>query len=94
MSDTNYIRHKVNNNKKAVKDFIRKLKKNKKCVMCGESHPSCLEWHHTENKETEICNMYSKYTLEEIKEEIKKCVIVCANCHRKIHWEFKEDESV
>ena len=27
-----------------------------------------------------------EYTEEEIMEEIKKCVVVCSNCHRKIHW--------
>lgn len=24
-------------------------------------------------------------TLDELKEEINKCIIVCANCHRDIH---------
>jgi hypothetical protein len=81
-------RHKVHNNKQRIKEKINKLKKGKKCLHCGESHQACLEFHHviTDEKVNEICNMFTRYTEEEIMEEIKKCIIVCANCHRKIHW--------
>lgn len=82
------VRHKFFNNKRKIKEKINKIKKNKHCVYCGESHPACLEFHHiiTDEKKSEICNMLSKYTEEEIMEEIRKCEIVCSNCHRKIHW--------
>lgn len=86
MSDT---RHKVKNDKKELRRKILDIKKRHSCVYCGESHPACLEFHHIDKKEGEISNMLSKYTEEEIMAEIDKCLIVCANCHRKIHWEEK-----
>lgn len=26
------------------------------------------------------------YLIERIEKEIKKCIVVCSNCHRKIHY--------
>jgi len=85
LSDT--TRHKVKNNKKELRKKILEIKKRSCCAICGENHPSCLEFHHVDNKKCEISNMLAKYTEEEIMEEISKCIIVCTNCHRKIHWE-------
>lgn len=91
MSDCK-LRHKVRNNKKAIREKLIKIKRHEKCFYCGEEHPACLEFHHliTEQKETEICNMLSKYTEEEIMEEVKKCIVVCSNCHKKLHWRENE----
>lgn len=86
------IRHKVKNDKEKIRRMIRKIKENSSCYLCGEAHVSCLEFHHIGDKELEISKMLSKYTEEEILEEIKKCEIVCCNCHRKIHWQEKKDE--
>ena len=27
----------------------------------------------------------NQYSLKEVKKEIKKCVLVCANCHAELH---------
>lgn len=89
MSDT--TRHKVKNNKKELRLKILAVKRKGKCAICGETHPACLEFHHIDEKEEEISNMLSKYTEKEIMDEIKKCLIVCANCHRKLHWEEKHE---
>lgn len=82
-------RHTVRNNKKELREKIRKMKT--KCCHCGEDHVACLEFHHRDEneKELEICKMLSRYTEEEIMEEIKKCNVVCCNCHRKIHYKEK-----
>jgi predicted HNH restriction endonuclease len=34
--------------------------------------------------------MLSKFTYEEIMEELQNCIVLCANCHRKLHAEEKE----
>jgi transcription elongation factor Elf1 len=85
----NQIRHKVKpRNKKAIRQWLRRYKKNKTCFICGEDHPACLEFHHEDPnfKNGTISNMISRYSDEEIKEEILKCKVVCSNCHRKINW--------
>lgn len=48
----------------------------------------CLQFHHTDptEKEIEIGNLGSMgWGLARMQKEIDKCVIVCANCHFKIH---------
>lgn len=90
LADCN-LRHKVRNNKRLLRRVIADYKKFSKCAVCGENHPSCLEFHHKDKliKETEVSKMLTRYTEEEIFAEINKCVVLCSNCHRKIHWEEK-----
>lgn len=60
----------------------------KKCLDCGENNPICLDFHHT-NPKTKVDGvtkmLYEFRSLKSVLKEIKKCVIVCANCHRKRH---------
>jgi|FAXJ01.1.fsa_nt_gi hypothetical protein len=58
------------------------------CHFCRESEPICLDFHHRDPKEKEylISSMIVTHkTWEQIQSEIGKCIVVCANCHRKIH---------
>lgn len=81
----------LNKNKRRrleLKNWFDSYKKDKKCVFCGESESICLDFHHLDNskKEYNVSNMnYSTYSIKTIKKEIDKCIIVCANCHRKLH---------
>lgn len=62
-------------------------KENVYCVQCGETHRSCIELHHLDpnTKEGNPSNLFSAVGKEKFKEELKKCVVLCANCHRKTH---------
>ncbi len=53
---------------------------------CGEKDIVCLDFHHNnKNKEISISNAVRMgWSLSRIMKEIKKCKIVCANCHRKM----------
>lgn len=53
------------------------------CVDCGEDDPVVLEFDHIKNKNAVISEMYRNYTLENVKLEISKCQVRCANCHRR-----------
>lgn len=56
------------------------------CRFCPEKEVCCLDFHHIENKDMEISVMIrAGYSEESILKEIDKCILVCANCHRKIH---------
>jgi hypothetical protein len=59
------------------------------CSRCPENHPSCLDFHHCdEEKEFCISDMINeKHSEEKILAEIAKCEVLCANCHRKEHWQ-------
>ena len=66
--------------------FVRGLKMSNSCVECFESHPDVLEFDHVEpsTKNTDVSYMAQHaYSLKTIEEEIAKCILLCANCHRK-----------
>lgn len=70
------------------KQFLLNYKSSLSCEKCGENHPSCLDFHHNNgNKFMDISNMVIKcYSLKKIEQEIKKCRVLCKNCHAKEHW--------
>ncbi len=54
------------------------------CVDCGEPDLLVLEFDHVRgDKKHNVSKMFSTNSLERIKEEIDKCDVVCANCHRR-----------
>ncbi len=67
--------------------------KGEKCQICGyDKCKQALEFHHLDpnTKEILISNNWDK-SLELLKSELDKCILVCANCHREIH--YKSDPS-
>lgn len=72
-----------------IQDWFRQYKSNLACHICGEDHPATIDFHHREpsTKVESVSRMANcGYGKEQVLEEIKKCDIVCANCHRKLHW--------
>jgi hypothetical protein len=53
------------------------------CVDCGESDPVVLEFDHMRDKSFAVAAGLIDYSWERILEEIKKCEVVCSNCHRR-----------
>lgn len=95
-SHTHYLNHKEEYLARARKaylkriELIRELKNGVKCSRCPESHPACIDWHHIDPNEKEIAVSQAirlGWSIERIKAEIAKCVPLCANCHRKEHWQ-------
>ena len=59
-----------------------------KCEICGYDRcATALEFHHINPDEKEFGIGQKGYTrsFEKNKEEVDKCILVCANCHREIH---------
>ena len=75
-------------NRRRIIDWYKDYKSQLICRVCGESHPACLDFHHKdENKECGISRMvYKGCSIDNIKTEINKCTVLCANCHRKEHY--------
>ena len=74
-------------NRAWFKDYKSRLS----CSVCPEHHPACLDFHHIDpsKKKWAIAQMVHKISLKSLKDEIAKCVVLCANCHRKKHHEEK-----
>ncbi len=75
------------NSKKAKarsKDLINGHLQSHPCVDCGESDIEVLEFDHLKDKTMNVSAMpRAGFALEKIKEEIAKCEVRCANCHRR-----------
>ncbi len=67
-------------------EYIRSFKESSCCELCGESATVCLDFHHRTASEKSFSLSDAKdQTFDAIKAEIRKCAVVCANCHRVIH---------
>jgi hypothetical protein len=54
------------------------------CVDCGEPDPEVLEFDHVRGKRTEVSVLVHKGIGDRVlAQEIAKCEVVCANCHRR-----------
>ena len=75
------------NNKKRIKnrEYIKEYKEQSGGCDCGEMDIRCLDFHHTEKKDATISKGICDWGLERLKEEVKKCELVCSNCHKILH---------
>ena len=78
----------------------RKLKhelvkyKGGKCEICGyDKCEAALDFHHLNPDEKEFqLSSGNTCSLEKMKKEADKCILVCANCHREIHDKIYQDK--
>ena len=58
-----------------------------KCSKCGyDKCLSALDFHHiSKEKEGNISYFIKDFSKEKSLKEIKKCILLCANCHRELH---------
>lgn len=84
-------------NSQVVIDFVKRRKSNlikvfnSKCCICGfDKWQSALEFHHVhpEDKEFGLTVNTTTKALDKQLAEARKCILVCANCHRGIHSGF------
>jgi hypothetical protein len=64
-----------------------------KCIYCGfNKYQSALDFHHVGEKTHEIGRLFNDAAgapngkaRRLLEEEVKKCVLVCSNCHKGLH---------
>ncbi len=73
--------------KRLVVQIMNEYKRTKGCCFCGQNVSCCLDFHHKDPsiKEYNVSRLISSKSIKKIVEEVKKCLLVCANCHRQIH---------
>lgn len=83
-------RLRIYRHKKKKKDFIDSFKV--KCLKCGFSDKRALEFHHRNPIDKKFC--ISDYShsrpFDVIEEEIRKCDILCSNCHQILEYELRK----
>ena len=75
--------------KKKQRELWTLYKSTLSCIKCGENHPATFDFHHVvrhpDNRKVHrlLGNGSFKKALKEAQE---KCIVLCANDHRKWHW--------
>ena len=79
-------------NKNKARATWHEYKKTLACEKCGQNHPATLDFHHIvrDKSNRQVNKLTSAGKYGEAKEEIKKCMVLCANCHRIHHHEERE----
>jgi predicted HNH restriction endonuclease len=59
-----------------------------KCKICGYNKSlAAMDFHHNkENKEFSIAVLLKNSSRQKILKEAEKCILLCANCHRELHY--------
>jgi predicted class III extradiol MEMO1 family dioxygenase len=94
-NNTEKVRAAIKKVNKANKEKWQEFKATLKCSVCGENHPAVLDFHHIDPKEKtySVSRLVSDRSYSKAMEEIKKCIVLCANHHRIHHWdELKNKE--
>ena len=87
-----------NREKIRLRDYKRRIKRKLeaiellggKCAHCqGEFHPAAMDFHHVDPKEKDFdpCSALTK-NKQRFFLELKKCILLCANCHRIHHFKY------
>ena len=71
-------------NRIVTQQFVYDFLKKNGCVDCPENDPICLDFDHQRDKVKGVSEMIGGgCSIATIMKEIEKCVVRCANCHRK-----------
>lgn len=67
--------------------YLYDVKRKSCCNNCGFNILECLDFHHVGKKVAAVTVMVrdTNYTLDDLINELSKCVVLCSNCHRKEH---------
>ena len=79
-------------NRRKVRADWASYKATLSCIQCGQKHPATLDFHHIIRKRDnkKVHRLINDGAWKQAREEIKKCVVLCANCHRVHHAEKKK----
>jgi len=79
----------------AKRDLINSVKLQRGCIVCGyNEHAAALDFNHVRGKKLFNVSQDPKVAVQKLLDEIAKCDVICANCHRihtyeNRHWHTK-----
>jgi len=72
-----------------IRRWFKEYKAQCRCSACGTEHN--IEFHHLRDKKMKISQMVRKcVSIEQLKEEIQKCIPLCHQCHKAEHQRLKD----
>jgi len=80
--------------RKRKREEWAKYKETLHCCRCGQNHPATLDFHHEDpsQKTGNVFKLVGNGQYKKALDEIEKCIVLCANCHRIHHWEDREQK--
>ena len=77
------------------KNYLNEVKK-AGCSICGYNKcADALDFHHlNDDKDKSVSSAARLHCLETLKKEVSKCILVCSNCHREIHFNERNKASL
>jgi len=82
--------NKVKKSNQDKKKLWREFKDSVSCSKCGFKHPAAMDFHHVDPA-TKIKGVHEwarKGSYKKAFEEVKKCIVLCSNCHRILHYDL------
>lgn len=70
--------------------WVHMYKAHSGCSHCGNDDAHCLEFHHVDqaSKSHSVSQLIARsHPWVQTLREIRKCIVLCVNCHRKEHYE-------
>ena len=84
------LRAKAYSRKDKLRKWFKDYKSTLTCTRCGENHIACLEFHHPNGERVGAVRpgllAGRGWSIERMSKELERCVVLCANCHRKEHY--------
>ena len=79
---------------KRNKEYILTVKSESGCVDCGESNPLVLDFDHVRGEKFGNVSDLARqaYSIKKIQKEIEKCETRCANCHRIVTYNRRNEK--
>lgn len=71
------------------RDWIAAYKSERGCLHCGIKDHRVLDLHHINgaDKEAAVSQLANRSSWQALKAEAEKCQVLCANCHRILHYQ-------
>jgi hypothetical protein len=72
-----------------LRAWTQAYKHSQGCRECGEDDSACLQFHHVRGEKTETVGsmLLRGASAQRVFDEIEKCDVLCANCHRQVHYQ-------
>lgn len=90
------VKARVAQNKRIGRERWIEFKSQQACSHCGFSHPAVIDFHHVVRDGTQqsVNRMAADNKWNQIYGEIKKCIPLCSNCHRILHWGESRNKAI
>jgi len=83
----------IHDRRQGIKDLFVEYKLTLECSICSQNHIATLDFHHRDPSEKDylVSKMWKDgVSFKTIMMEIEKCDILCANCHRILHYDEEQ----